>query len=251
MEIQDQMIVGEEGIVIKDLYYVLMKCGYGNARKCKNLIKKKMVLVNHMYIVDPLYQVSYDDHIIINQQNIRWPFVYYMLNKPKRYICANYDKQWPCVIDLIQEKDCYCLGRLDKDTTGLLLITNDVNLSKKLLLPQNHVLKTYFVTVDSVLKESLIEDFLSGIMIDFSIKCQSARLEIIDSFHCYVTLSEGKYHQVKKMFLSCGYHVIELKRTNFANISLDEQLKEGEYRSLTKDEFQKLENLLFHKRKGL
>ena len=251
MEIQDLMIVGEEEIVIKDIYYVLMKCGYGNVRQCKNIIRQKSVFINQICIDTPLFQVSSDDQIVVNHNLIEWPFVYYMLNKPKGYICAHKDQRWPCVMDLIRKDDCYCVGRLDRDTTGLLLITNDVNLSKKLLLPQNHIKKTYFVTVDSPLKQHLIKYFRDGIVIDFKIRCQSAQLEIIDSYHCYVTLCEGRYHQVKKMFLTCGYHVVELKRVSFADILLDEQLAEGEYRYLTKKEFQKLEIILSQTKKRL
>lgn len=241
MEIVDLMIVGEEGIHIKDLYYVLMKCGYGNVRKCKTLIKHHHVLVNGITIDDVCYQVSSLDQVKVNNQLLSWPFVYYMMNKPKGYICANTDSYWPCVIDLIDCKECYCLGRLDKDTTGLLILTNDSSLSKKLLLPQNHVDKTYLVQVDLPLKEELISLFDKGIVIDYHQVCQSAKLELIDLYHCYITIHEGKYHQVKKMFLSCGYHVVELKRIRFAGIELDDNLKEGEYRALTENEFQKLE----------
>lgn len=244
MEIQDQMIVGEEEILIKDLYYVLMKCGYGNVKKCKELIKHHHVYVNNHIIDDICFQVTSLDEIKVNDEKLSWPFVYYMMNKPKGYICARLDKQWPCVIDLLDEKDCYCVGRLDKDTTGLLILTNDVSLSKKLLLPQNHVEKTYLVRVDQPLKENLILLFRKGIVIDDHVLCQSAKLEISDSYHCYVTIHEGKYHQVKKMFLSCGYRVVQLKRVCFAEIELDERLCEGDYRSLTFDEFQKLEKLI-------
>lgn len=244
MEIHVLMIVGEEEIPIKDLYYVLMKCGYGNANDCKTLIKHLHVYVNDILVNDVCFQVSSLDEVRVDEQVISWPFVYYMMNKPQGYICANHDKYWPCVIDFINEKDCYCLGRLDKDTTGLLIITNDVSFSKKLLLPQNHVEKTYLVKVDHPLDERLVALFHQGIVIDNDILCQSAQLDIIDEYDCYVTICEGKYHQVKKMFLSCGYHVVQLKRVSFAKMTLDDTLKEGDYRPLTQHEFQKLEKCI-------
>src|SRR5699024_880726 len=119
--------------VIKDLYYVLMCCNLGNVNKCKNLIKSSRIRVNNQIIKDIRYQVDIDDVIVFDGVELKWPFVYYMLNKPKGYICANHDKKYKCVIDLIDRDDCYCLGRLDIDTTGLLLITNDKTLSKRLL----------------------------------------------------------------------------------------------------------------------
>lgn len=235
------MIAGEEGIAIKELYYVLMKAGLGNVKQCKTMIRHQQVKVNNQMIEDIHLLVDDNDRIMVNHHQIKWPFVYYMLNKPKGYICASHDQKWPCVNELITDKDCYCLGRLDKDTTGLLIMTNDVSLSKRLLLPKNHVEKTYCVKVDHLLSNDLIESFVKGVVIDDHVLCRSAQLTIINQYECYVTLSEGKYHQVKKMFLSCGYRVIELKRMSFAGILLDENLNYGEYRCLNKNEFQKLE----------
>lgn len=165
-----------------------------------------------------------------------------MLNKPKGYICANYDKKEKCVVDLIDEKDCYCLGRLDKDTTGLLILTNDKSL-KKLLLPQNHIQKTYFVETLNLLNSENIQQFQQGIIIDKNKQCLPAKLEIIDDYHCLVTIEEGKYHQIKKMFLSINNKVISLKRISFGPLFLDKQLKEGQLRRLTNDEKNKLFNL--------
>ena len=153
-------------IVIKDLYYVLMCCNLGNVNKCKNLIKSSRIRVNNQIIKDIRYQVDIDDVIVFDGVELKWPFVYYMLNKPKGYICANHDKKYKCVIDLIDRDDCYCLGRLDIDTTGLLLITNDKTLSKRLLLPENHIDKKYYVTVKNKLTDDLIEIFNNGIIID-------------------------------------------------------------------------------------
>ena len=223
-------------IVIKDLYYVLMCCNLGNVNKCKNLIKSSRIRVNNQIIKDIRYQVDIDDVIVFDGVELKWPFVYYMLNKPKGYICANHDKKYKCVIDLIDRDDCYCLGRLDIDTTGLLLITNDKTLSKRLLLPENHIDKKYYVTVKNKLTDDLIEIFSNGIIIDQKVKCKPSYLEIIDDYHCYLTINEGRYHQIKKMFKSCQNEVCTLKRIAFAGIELDQKLALGEYRDLTSTE---------------
>lgn len=235
------MIVGEDVIHIKPLYLILMKNNLGNVKTSKTLIRHGKVIINQQVINNPNYLVSPHDQIVVSGNTINaQPFVYYMLHKPKGYICANRDKEHLCVTDLIDRDDCICVGRLDKDTTGLLLLTNDHSLIKDLLLPQNHQPKTYLVTLRYPLNQTYIQRFLNGIIIDQTVKCLPANIEIIDDYHCYVTLTEGKYHQVKKMFLSCHNQVIELKRIMFANILLDESLKEGESRLLTQHEFQKM-----------
>lgn len=232
---------------MKDLYYVLMYNQLGNARQCKTFIKHGKIIVNNEIIYDPLYKVKDDDCIIFENKTLHaQPFLYYMVNKPKGYICANYDKKEKCVVDLIDEKDCYCLGRLDKDTTGLLILTNDKSL-KKLLLPQNHIQKTYLVeTLNPLNKENSIQ-FQQGIIIDKNRQCLPALLEIIDDYHCLVTIEEGKYHQIKKMFLSINNQVVSLKRIAFGSLSLDNQLEEGQIRSLTNSEKNQLLN--FNKKK--
>ena len=227
-------------IVIKDLYYVVMCWNLGNVNKCKNLIKSSRIRVNNQIIKDIRYQVDIDDVIVFDGIELKWPFVYYMFNKPKGYICANHDKKYKCVIDLIDRDDCYCLGRLDIDTTGLLLITNDKTLSKRLLLPENHIDKKYYVTVKNKLTDDLIEIFNNGIIIDQKVKCKPSYLEIIDDYHCYLTINEGRYHQIKKMFLSCNNKVLELKRVMFASIHLDNNLSLGNYRKLNNQEIKQL-----------
>lgn len=227
---------------MKDLYYVLMYNHLGNARQCKTLIKHGKIKINGEIVNDPLYKVKDDDCLVFQEQKLKaQPFVYYMLNKPKGYICANRDKKEKCVIDLIEEKDCYCLGRLDKDTTGLLILTNDKSL-RKLLLPQNHVQKTYLVETLKPLLQENRKQFQQGIIIDQNIKCLPAKLEIKDDYHAFVTIEEGKYHQIKKMFLSIDNQVVSLKRVTFGNLSLDKQLDEGQLRLLTNKEIMLLSN---------
>lgn len=226
---------------MNDLYYVLMAHNLGNVKQCKTLIKHGQIQVNHQVVRDVRYKVKSND--IIHYQNRlvpSQPFVYYMMNKPAGYICANKDQNKPCVVDLIDRQDCYCLGRLDQDTTGLLILTNDKSLSKKLLLPQHHIEKVYYVSLLKSLHNKLVDDFSKGIIIDKTVQCAPAQLEIIDSHHCFVTIHEGKYHQIKKMFLSCGNQVKRLKRVQFGQIQLDEKLELGEFRFLTDEEISKL-----------
>lgn len=228
---------------MKDLYYVLMYNHLGNVKQCKTLIKHGKIMVNHKIVSDPLYKVKDDDCIVFENKELKaQPFLYYMLNKPKGYICANYDKKEKCVTEFIDEKDCYCLGRLDKDTTGLLIVTNDKSL-KRLLLPQNHISKIYFVETLKPMINKNIKQFYQGIIIDKDKQCLPAQLEIIDDYHCLVAIEEGKYHQIKKMFLSINNKVMSLKRISFGPLCLDEQLKEGQWRLLSNDEKNKLLNL--------
>lgn len=218
-----------------------MKNNRGNVKECKLSIKRGYVQVND--------EVEYDFNRLIGESDVivdqygtvnADPFVYYMLNKPKGYICANHDEHYLCVTDLIDRDDCFCIGRLDKDTTGFVFLTNDKSLSKRLSHPQYNKIKKYLVETQEKVDESYIDSFFNGIMIDNDVKCKRAKLEIIDDYHCYVSLSEGKYHQVKKMFLSCNNKVLNLKRVSFCGIDLDISLKEGEYRSLSHEEKNKL-----------
>ncbi len=244
-----RMTVGMEEILIdKPLYLVLMKNDVGNIKECKTLISHEYVTVNDIVMTNSHYKPHYSDVIKVNGKVIKTnPFVYIMMNKPSGYICANTDKKYPCVIDLIPYKDCSCIGRLDKDTTGLLLLTNDKSLIKKMLLPENHIEKTYEVITKYPLNEILVSRFSNGILIDGNKKCLPALLSIKESYRCFVTLYEGKYHQIKKMFLSCQNEVVHLKRMSFSHIILDNTLKEGEFRFLTKNEFQKMKYSESHK----
>lgn len=225
---------------MKDLYYVLMYNSLGNARQCKTLIKHGEIVVNGQIVYDAQYQVHWNDHIIYHDKKLQsQPFCYYMLNKPRGYLCANDDAKERCVVELIDRQDCFCLGRLDRETTGLLILTNDKNL-KKLLLPENHIPKTYLVETKSKLVKEYIIECQKGIIIDGNKRCLPAYLEIQDDHHALITITEGKYHQIKKMFLSLGNEVISLKRISFGKIQLDEHLKEGEARLFNQQEIELL-----------
>ncbi|MCD8028032.1 MAG: 16S rRNA pseudouridine(516) synthase [Erysipelotrichaceae bacterium] len=233
------MTAGVGLIYIKPLYVILMKNGLGNQKVCKTLIKHGHVYVNNIICMNTMYAVQINDIIHVDNQSINsHPFVYIMMNKPKGYICSNQNEKYPSVFNLIDRKDCHCVGRLDHDTTGLLLITNDQSLSKRLLLPQNHIEKYYEVKTLKPLNENIIQIFYQGVIIDNDYQCLSSDLTIIDDYHCIVKICEGKYHQIKKMFLSCQNKVISLKRIQFHHLTLDPYLDEGEYRLLSYKELE-------------
>ena len=173
-------------------------------------------------------------------------FIYIMLNKPSGLVCASSDARAKTVFSLFPkeyaDKGINCVGRLDKDTYGLLILTNDGSLSHKLLSPKNAVAKKYFATCDKPFSESDREIMKNGIIIDGK-RTSEAKLEISedDENSAYITLTEGKFHEVKRLCYACGQkEVVFLKRVEFASLLLDESLEYGEWRNLTDDEIEKL-----------
>ncbi|MFM1536472.1 16S rRNA pseudouridine(516) synthase, partial [Helcococcus ovis] len=172
--------------------------------------------------------------------------IYLMMNKPQGYISATKDYN-DTVLDLLDEKfqnkDIFPVGRLDKDTEGLLILTNDGKLAHELLSPKKKVDKKYYAKVDNILSEEDIDKFKDGIYLEKEqYLTMPAKLEIISNYECYVYIKEGKYHQVKRMLKSCGKEVLYLKRISMGNINLDETLDLGQYRELTEKEIEILKN---------
>ena len=176
-------------------------------------------------------------------------FVYYMMNKPQGVISATEDSKHRTVLDLLddiaQTKEVFPVGRLDIDTHGLLLLTNDGQLAHALLSPKRHVDKTYLAHVEGIMTQEDVETFVKGIPLkDFT--CQPAKLEIVsvDSVKnqslVRVTIAEGKFHQVKRMVAYCGKEVVDLQRLTMGTLVLDENLEQGEWRRLTKEELEVL-----------
>ena len=176
-------------------------------------------------------------------------FVYYMMNKPQGVISATEDSKHRTVLDLLddiaQTKEVFPVGRLDIDTHGLLLLTNDGQLAHALLSPKRHVDKTYLAHVEGIMTQEDVETFVKGIPLkDFT--CQPAKLEIVsvDSVKnqslVRVTIAEGKFHQVKRMVAYCGKEVLDLQRLTMGTLVLDENLEQGEWRRLTKEELEEL-----------
>lgn len=177
---------------------------------------------------------------------------YLLLHKPNGVVTASKDKKLPTVMDLlppdIQSDQLYAIGRLDRDTTGLLLLTDNGPLGFQLLHPQYHVDKSYQVEVNGPLTSDHIQKFKDGIVFLDGTTCKPAQLEILDisptESHASITISEGKFHQVKKMFLSIGVKVTALKRVQFGDFTLDPELAEGQYRFLNQEELEMIKKYL-------
>ena len=191
--------------------------------------------------------------VIFKERKIRgYDHTYLMLHKPSGVVTASKDKKLPTVMDLLpqhlQSDQLYAIGRLDRDTTGLLLLTDNGPLGFQLLHPQYHVDKTYQVEVNGPLSSDHIQQFKDGIIFLDGTSCKPAQLEILSSSPSHsratITISEGKFHQVKKMFLSVGVKVTSLKRVQFGDFTLDSELAEGQYRPLNQEELEIIKNYL-------
>ena len=222
----------------------LADMGLGTRTEVKKLIKKGQVVVNDEVIRKPEFKVSTtDDKVVCSGQKADYTdFEYIMLNKPQGVVSATEDKHDKTVLDLITErerKDLFPVGRLDKDTEGLLLITNDGKLAHELLAPRKHVPKTYFVIVDGVVEQKDVELFAKGFQVDADLSAKPAKLEIVETGEhskVYLTITEGKFHQVKRMFQAVEKPVLYLKRVQMGKLRLDPELEVGAYRNLTQEE---------------
>ncbi len=228
----------------------LSDMGVSNRNEIKKNIRHGKVSVNGQTVKDPGLHVSLDDQIVYLGETILYEeYVYYMINKPAGVVSASMDKKAKTVIDLIDErsrKDLFPLGRLDKDTVGLLLISNDGLLAHRLLAPKFHVDKTYFARIDGVVEDDMVAKFASGFKVDDSLEALSSKLKIISSgqiSEVEITIHEGKFHQIKRMFEAFDMKVIYLKRLEFGPIKLDENLEEGQYRRLTSSELESLKKI--------
>ena len=228
----------------------LCDLGIGSRKQVKEYIKKGYVKVNDITVKDNDLKVNEEiDVISFNNETLTYEkFVYLMLNKPAGVVSATFDNKDKTVIDLIKNYkhlNLFPFGRLDKDSEGLLIISNDGQLAHELLSPKKHVYKIYYVDVEGTVTDEDILKFKEGITLDDGYLCKSSTLEILESNNiskCYVTICEGKFHQVKRMFESVNKKVIYLKRITFGNIKLDNSLKLGEYRKLTEEEINLLKN---------
>lgn len=176
-------------------------------------------------------------------------FIYIMMHKPAGVISATDDPRQQTVIDILPEKykryDLFPVGRLDIDTEGLLLITNDGQTAHKLLAPNKNVYKTYFVITDGEITEEDAQRIQSGVMLDGGYMTKPARVMVYeDKTQSSISITEGKFHQVKRMYASVGKKVLYLKRTEFGGLCLDESLEKGETRELTPDEVEKIRNIM-------
>ncbi|RDU23022.1 pseudouridine synthase [Anaerosacchariphilus polymeriproducens] len=222
----------------------------GSRTEVKNWIRKGMVSVNDVIVKKPETKIDANAKVLLNNREISFVFCeYYMLNKPAGVISATSDFKQPTVVDLIESRqrtDLFPVGRLDKDTEGLLLITNDGVLAHNLLSPKKHVNKTYYAKIDGMITQEDKETFSKGIKIGENEMTRPAELEILTTgsiSEILLTIHEGKFHQVKRMFHSIQKDVLYLKRISMGPIKLDENLAVGEYRLLTQEEIDLLKGV--------
>ena len=226
---------------------LLAHSGQGSRKEVKELIRKGYVSVNGVVVKDDDYKVDeVNDDVIIDGIIVDYQkYIYILMNKPSGVLSATYDPKDEIVLDLIMDvstKGLFPIGRLDKDSEGLLLISNDGKLAHELLSPKKHVDKVYYIEYEGNLDLDVESKFKEGITLEDGYKCLPASIELFDEHKAYVTLREGKFHQVKRMVKMCNGEVTYLKRIKFGPLSLDKNLETGDYRFLTSEEIESLKN---------
>ncbi len=218
----------------------LSHVGLGSRKDVRLLVRTRRVTVNEQIVTSDSTQINtsidvvkLDGEILVYKE-----FKYFLLNKPRGYVCANEDRLAPTVMQLnplFDRFNVHTVGRLDKDTTGVLLLTNNGRLTHQLINPKFEVEKIYIATVDKPLQSFLIDEFSAGFLVNNEYKTLPSTLEIIDDTTARLILREGKYHQVKRMFLHFGYKVLTLHRQQFHQLTVDD-LVVGESRELSHEE---------------
>lgn len=230
----------------------------GSRSQVKELIRKGMVFADGHAVKKPDTQID-ETAVQITCQGKTYtyrPYVYFMMNKPPGVITATVDAKEKTVLDLLKERleesalpeaagsipvrEIFPVGRLDKDTVGLLLLTNDGALAHRLLSPQKHVSKEYFVKARDPLTGEMIKALEEGVFIGKDEKTRPAQIRWQEGCQCRIAITEGKYHQIKRMFHQVGTEVVYLKRLSMGGVTLDERLEEGQVRELTKEEVMNL-----------
>jgi len=231
----------------KRLDKFLCDLNIGTRSQVKSFIQKGMVSVNDEIIKKPECKVTDSDTICYQGQVLSTEqYAYYMLHKPAGVISATEDKVQTTVLDYFKEEACrdlYPVGRLDKDTEGLLLITNDGELGHRLLSPRHHIPKTYYVELQHSVSEENIHILETGVDIGEKRLTLPAKIQIISENRIYITIIEGKFHQIKRMFEVVDNRVLYLKRVAMGELTLDESLPKGQYRRLTQDEISYIKSL--------
>ncbi|MFR7720547.1 MAG: pseudouridine synthase [Hominilimicola sp.] len=220
-------------------------CGYASRKDVKKLIKQGLVFIDGEVCKKPEEQTDENSIVEVDGERLIYrEFVYLMLNKPQGCVSAVYDKKYPVVTEFVPEEyahfEVYPVGRLDIDTEGLLILTNDGQFAHEMTSPKKDVYKRYFAVLDKPMEEKDVEIFAGGMEFkEFTAK--SAKLEITENPNeVYIEIAEGKFHQVKRMCERVGKTVTYLKRVAIGNLKLDESLEKGEVRELTKDELDML-----------
>ena len=221
---------------------LLAHMGYGTRKEVKQLLKSGAVMWNGEVIKSANQKVNpEEDSITVYGERVEYKeFLYLMMNKPADVISATWDKMDQTVIDLLIEEDRHFepfpVGRLDKDTEGLLLLTNDGKLAHQLLTPKNNIAKTYMAKVKHPIDEEDVKRFAEGIQLEEFMTKPAVLERTVDDLIIRVTITEGKFHQVKRMVHAIDNEVLHLQRVSMGSLQLDESLALGEYRELTDEE---------------
>ncbi|PRY82198.1 16S rRNA pseudouridine(516) synthase [Alkalibacterium olivapovliticus] len=233
---------------------LLAHSGLGTRKEVKKLLKKKIVEVNNEIVTDPKIHVDLDvDHVTVSGETLDYQeFIYLMMNKPQGVISATEDNMHETVLDLLEMQDSlqepHPVGRLDIDTEGLLILTNDGKLTHRLLSPKHHVDKLYYAEIDGIVTEEDQTVFEQGVILEDDYQTLPAKLDIVsvnedtNTSVIKLVIQEGKFHQVKRMMHSVGKEVTYLKRLEMGPLKLDDQLELGAYRELTSEELDLLRN---------
>ncbi|MDN5954993.1 MAG: rRNA pseudouridine synthase [Lactobacillus sp.] len=229
----------------------LANMNVGSRKEVHVLIKKGIVTVNGDMVKTPKQQVKESDEVLVDGQEVNYQkYHYFLMNKPKGLLSATEDRSQRTVISLLKPQDQYQeitpVGRLDKDTTGLLLLTNDGQLNHELLAPNKHVDKIYRAKIAGVADDETVKTFASGMTLGDGTKLKPAELKILaqdeehDSSEIEIKIREGKYHQIKRMFGAVGMKVVELERISMGKLKLPKDLKRGNYIELSLDDVSKI-----------
>lgn len=216
-------------------------------KEVKKLVQQRRVRINGKIISKADAKINEEkDKIELDQTEINIKkYVYLILNKPKGYVSATKDKSIPTVLELVPEeynhRQLFPAGRLDKDTTGMMIITDDGEFAHNILAPKKHIKKAYKVEIDSLINDKMIKEFETGVILNDGI-CKSAILKKIDDKIAEVVLTEGRYHQIKRMFGCFGAKVVNLERISMGDLKMPDDIKAGECRELTNDELNKIQH---------
>ncbi len=232
----------------------LSNAGIGSRSQVRDYIKFRRVWVDGVPCIKADTKIDKEKNVVTFDKRVVSydEFVYIILNKPKGVISATEDEKEKTVIDLLDEKykkmKLFPVGRLDKDTVGLLILSNDGRFAHNTLSPKKHIEKSYYAHINGKITEEHIKEFEKGVVISGGYKCLPAKLSIEYSAENFskvnITIKEGKYHQIKRMFEAFGRKVVYLKRTSFDDIILDETLEEGEYRLANEEEMKVIKKFI-------
>lgn len=228
---------------------ILASQGASSRKDVKEMIKSGRVSVNGKTVRDSSVKISENDTVSLDgKELILKKYIYLMLNKPAGVVSASDSKSEKTVVDLVPPElfrsGLFPAGRLDKDTVGFVLITDDGDFAHRILSPKNHIVKTYEARLARPLSKEQLELIQNGIVLSDGTTCLESRVKILengDNPLVNIQICEGKYHQIKRMFAAAGNKVISLKRTKMGNLPLDETLKPGKCREITSDELSKVE----------